>query len=82
MKVMGQICGRDYQRIPMRYIHERDAIKNRHNYGSKIIGDGLLKADGTHIRFRSYDSAKRHIKNFRLELASRSASLNPRNQAQ
>jgi hypothetical protein len=58
----GQICGRDYDVALPCIIH----LKDKKRAQSRIHVDGLVKADGTHIRFKSRVKAERYIRNMRL----------------
>lgn len=61
-QVDGQICGREYCVVAPLIIHTKDRKKAY----PKIIVDGLNKANGEAIRFRSKDNAERHILNMGL----------------
>lgn len=58
-----KICNGDYQIKSPRIIHERD----RKKAGNRIHVQGINKADGTPIRFKSLERAERHIRNMHLE---------------
>jgi hypothetical protein len=60
--VVGQICGRDYDVVLPHIIH----IKDKKRADNRVHVDGLNKADGSFIRFKSLAKAERHIRNMRL----------------
>jgi hypothetical protein len=60
--VVGTACGRDYDVVLPCIMH----LKDKKRAQSRIHVDGLVKADGTHIRFKSRVKAERHIRNMRL----------------
>lgn len=59
----NEICGREYEVIQPIIKH----IADRRKAGNKIIVEGINKADGSPIRFKSQERAMRHIRNMRLE---------------
>jgi len=66
----GKVCGRDFVSSP--YLKTSNAEKNAKNLKfrrkpqGRILVEGLHRADGTHIRFKSLEKAERHIKNMGL----------------
>lgn len=57
------ICGRDYEVIPPTIKHAAD----RRKAGNRIVVEGINKANGEPIRFKSQERAFHHIQNMRLE---------------
>ena len=58
-----QVCGRNYQVVEHHVVHSKDLRKAR----NRVHVEGLTKADGGPIRFKSVEKAERHIRNMRLE---------------
>lgn len=62
-----KICGRDFITSPPQL--DPNGLKNartakfRKKPQGRILVEGLNKADGTHIRFKSLKRAENHIKN-------------------
>lgn len=59
----NMICGRMYQVVMPTIKHTADRKRSR----NRVLVEGLNKADGRPIRFKSTERAERHIRNMRLE---------------
>ena len=57
-----KVCGREYTVHSPRIIHAGD----RRKAGNRVHVEGLNKANGEPIRFKSTERAERHIRNMRL----------------
>lgn len=57
-----EICGREYTVHHPRIVHTKDKRKA----GNRVHVNGLNKANGDPIRFKSVQKAERHILNMRL----------------
>lgn len=60
-----QVCGRDYKIVEPVIKH----TANHRRAKARVHVQGLVKADGRPIRFKSVAKAERHIRNMRLELS-------------